>query len=99
MYIIDGIAYAGSMPEPIKVRSVRPLDGYRLVVGFSNGEKRVFDLEPLLGMPCYKLLCDKEIFDKAYVEYGTVCWQDGDIDISPETLYERSVEYCEGDTA
>ena len=97
--MVNDIAYAGEMAEPIKVRSVRPLDGYKLLVCFDNGEKRMFDFEPLLDMPCYQPLKDRSGFVRAYVDCGTVCWDDGDIDIAPETLYERSVEYTEEETA
>jgi hypothetical protein len=27
------------------------------------------------------------------VEYGDVVWSDGEIDIAPETIYEKSCEY------
>jgi hypothetical protein len=34
-------------------------------------------------------LKDSPLFAKASVDYGTVVWP-GDIDIAPETLYDRS---------
>lgn len=99
MYIIDGIAYAGDAPDTIKVQNVRALDGHKLLVGFNNGQRRIFDFAELLEMPCYKPLRDKSVFDKACVERGIVCWADGDIDIAPETLYERGIEYRDEETA
>jgi len=91
MFVIDGIAYAGEQQKPITVKAVRPLNDYRVLVSFSNGERRVFDFAPLLDMPCYQPLKDKTVFGMVYVDCGTLCWNDGDIDIAPETVYERSI--------
>lgn len=100
MYVIDGIAYAGEQQKPTAVKSARPLNDYKVLVSFSGGERRVFDFAPLLDMPCYQPLKDKTVFDRVYVDCGTLCWNDGDIDIAPETVYERSVpENAKGGSA
>lgn len=39
MYIIDGIAYAGEQPQPVSVKSVRPLENYTVLVTFSDNRK------------------------------------------------------------
>lgn len=98
MYIIDGIAYAGEISKPIRARSVRPLDHYKLLVTFNNDEKRIFNFKPYLNMPCYKPLNDINVFDRVYVDYGTAVWNDGAIDIAPETLFEESIPFSEEDT-
>ena len=91
MYVRDGIAYAGEPDKIITVKSVRPLDGFKLWVRFSTNEVKVFDFTPLLDSPAFQPLRDKVVFDRAYVDYGVVVWLDGDIDIAPETLYEGGV--------
>ena len=91
MYIIDGIAYAGECPKPIGAKSIRPLEDYKLLILFNNGERRIFDFKPLLDMPCYKSLWDIDMFRQVYVECGTAVWDNGEIDIAPETLFEESV--------
>lgn len=93
MYILDNIAYAGEPVQPARVKAVRPLTDYKLLVLFTTGERKVFDLEPFLSMPCYKLLSDKNVFDRVFVECGTLNWNNGEIDIAPETVYEKSTEY------
>lgn len=99
MYIIDGIAYAGELEKPVRARSIRPLDGYKLLITFNNDEKRIFDFKPFLDMPCYKLLNDTGVFNRVYIDYGTAVWNDGKIDIAPETLYEESIPFSEEATA
>lgn len=91
MYVLDGIAYAGEPSQPIKVCGVRPLEDYRLWVRFNNGEAKVFDFKPLLSMPAFAPLSNKSLFDTVYIDYGITVWNDGDIDIAPETLYKDGV--------
>lgn len=91
MYIKDGIAYAGEPEKTINVKSIRPLDDFKLWVRFNNDETKVFDFVPLLTSPAFTPLQNKSVFDKAYVDYGVVVWNNGAIDIAPETLYEGGV--------
>jgi hypothetical protein len=67
---------------------VRPLDDYRLLVRFSTGEEKKIDISDLLDEPVFKPLQDLNLFKSVYVDYGTVVWRDGTIDIAPEYLYD-----------
>lgn len=69
---------------------VRP--GYRLELEFENGECRVIDMTPYMDRKPFTRLKDSALFACARIDYGTVVWP-GDIDIAPETLYDRSVPY------
>jgi len=91
MYIKNGIAYAGEETPMLKVNGVRPLENHRLWLRFNTGEARVFDLTPLLSQPAFAPLADINVFKGVYIDYGVPVWNDGDIDIAPETLYEQSV--------
>ena len=62
---------------------------YSLILEFENGEKRFFDMIPLLDKKPFVQLKGSPLFMKAFVDYGTVVWP-GNIDIAPETLYNRS---------
>jgi hypothetical protein len=62
---------------------------YTLLLEFENGEKRLFDMAPLLDEKPFNRLKGSPLFTKAFVDYGTVVWP-GNIDIAPETLYDRS---------
>ena len=95
MYIANGIAYAGARMQETAVRAVKPLDDMMMIVTFSSGEKRLYDATQLLAFSAFQPLKDEKIFKNAKVEYGVVTWNDGEIDIAPETMYENSYEYPE----
>ena len=78
--------------EPLspRVLSVAPQDDFRLLLTFDNGEKRIFDCKPLLNKPVFSAIRNKAQFDRASVRYGTVWWN-GDIDLCPDCLYEKSI--------
>lgn len=91
MYIVDGIAYAGEAPLVIKVSGVRPMKDYKLWLRFNTGEVKIFDFKPLLNQPAFLPLADEDAFNGVYIDYGVTVWNDGDIDIAPEYLYENSI--------
>lgn len=74
------------LPEVVKVE-VRP--SYVLHLEFEHGEKRIFDMSPYMDRKPFVRLKDSPVFGMAKVEHGTVVWP-GNIDIAPETLYNRS---------
>jgi hypothetical protein len=92
MYVKDGIAYAGEGQRPIRVASVVATDNYRLLLTFTNGERRVFDCKPLFAYAVFAPLKNPELFRMAHVDHGTVIWND-DIDYAPETLYSDSIPH------
>jgi hypothetical protein len=72
------------------VTKVVPRDDYHLLLTFSTGEIKWFDAKPYLEKGVFVRLKNPELFKQAFVAYDTVCWP-GDLDIAPETLYDRSV--------
>lgn len=89
MYIVNDIAYAGEHSPILRVTGVRPLSDFRLWIRFNNSEAKIFDFKPLLKTPAFAPLADPETFKSVYIDYGVPSWNDGDIDIAPETLYEK----------
>jgi hypothetical protein len=73
-----------------KVIHVVPHNNYHLEIEFNTGEKKLFDARLYLTKGIFQRLQDERLFRQAYVALDTVCWP-GDIDIAPETLYDRSV--------
>ena len=74
----------------IDVISVQARPEFQLDLEFRNGERRRFDVRPLLSMKPWNRITSLAMFERARIDYGTVVWS-GDIDIAPETLYDDSV--------
>lgn len=72
------------------VRSVTPLEDYKLYLTFEDGKQGIYDVKPLLKYPFYSKLSDPEMFRQAKVVNFTVAWTD-EIDIAPENLYDNCV--------
>jgi hypothetical protein len=77
------------MEALLDVVNVEAKPDYKLLLEFENGEKRVFDMSPYMDKKPFVQLKGSPLFAKAFVDYGTVVWP-GNIDIAPETLYDRS---------
>jgi hypothetical protein len=77
--------------EPLgpRVTSVEPMEDFRLLVEFTNGEHCLFDAKRLFDYPAFERLKNEEFFKLATVAYGTVTWPEG-IDYCPDTLYIES---------
>ena len=91
MYELNGIVYAENPSPLLTVKAVRPLADYKLLISFSTGEKKEIDLSSLLKEPVFKVLKDVTVFNSVYIDYGTVVWNEGTIDIAPEYLYENAI--------
>lgn len=74
----------------LDVVRVDPQTDYKLFLEFENGERRVFDMAPLMDKKPFVQLKGSPQFIRARGDYGTVVWP-GDIDIAPETLYDCSI--------
>ncbi len=74
----------------LKVTGVKAIENYQLVLTFSTGEKKLYDVKPLLEFPVYQPLKDEKVFCDVQVDFETVTWCNGEIDIAPETLYHDS---------
>ena len=70
--------------------AVNTKEGFKLELKFNTGEIKLFDATPYLEKGVFKKLKDEALFKQAYVAFDTVCWPDN-LDISPETLYDKSV--------
>ena len=69
---------------------VKPREDFSLELWFSTGDYRLFDARPYLNRGIFTRLQDFSLFNQAFVSLDTVCWP-GDLDIAPETLFDRSV--------
>ncbi|MBB1077954.1 DUF2442 domain-containing protein [Rhodoferax sp. 4810] len=74
----------------LDVTGVQVKPNYHLELEFENGERRLFDMSAYMDRKPFIQLKQSSLFACASIDYGTVVWP-GDIDIAPETLYERSI--------
>lgn len=74
-------------PKPVRVE---PLDNYCLLISFSNGEDKIFDVKPMISGSWFGELQDKSIFDTVKISGNTVEWVNGQ-DVCPDDLYYLSV--------
>ncbi|MBR5970020.1 MAG: DUF2442 domain-containing protein [Lachnospiraceae bacterium] len=93
MFIVDGIAYASEKTDDLRATDVRVLDGHIMIVTFSTGEERLVDVTELFSVPAFRALKDETVFRTATIDFGTVVWKNGEIDIGADTLYDRSYPY------
>ena len=73
-------------PRP---KSVQPLENYKIIITFQNGEIKQFDVSPLMQYKIYERLKDKSYFKLAKTDGMCVFWDD-EIDLCPDLLYEKS---------
>ena len=76
-----------------KTISARPANDYKVEVVFSNGQCGVFDCSYLLNYEVSSALADLDFFRQVRAEHGTLTWPN-DIDVAPETVWERSEKYA-----
>ena len=72
-----------------RIRTVEPLEGFVLRVGFDDGTLREIDLEDDLWGPVFEpLRRDPQLFRQVRVdeELGTVVWPNG-ADLDPDVLH------------
>ncbi|MCC8043687.1 MAG: DUF2442 domain-containing protein [Oscillospiraceae bacterium] len=72
-----------------KVKSVQPIDNYRIIVEWVTSERRIFDVKPYLIGSWYSQLLDVTKFNTVHPCGSTVEWFGGQ-DIAPHELYELS---------
>ena len=73
-----------------KVRSVKAIDNYILIVEFDNHEKKQYDVTPLLEKEMFSPLKNTALFKSVRVEQGgwAVSWND-EIDLSEFELWNH----------
>lgn len=72
-----------------KAIDVKVLKNYELLIKFSNGEEKIFDVKPYFGHKLFDELKNKRIFDTVKVSGLSIEWENG-ADICPDELYNNS---------
>ncbi len=71
----------------IEVIKAEYIEGYRLLLLFNNGERRIVDLSNSLKGSVYIPLKDINYFKNFSIKFNTIEWENG-ADFAPEYLYE-----------
>lgn len=72
-----------------RVIHVKPEQNFSLLLTFSNGEIRRFDVTPYLKIGIFKELQDLSVFNSVKPFLGSIQWSNG-VDLCPDTLYLES---------
>ncbi len=78
-----------------RVKDVKPNPDYTLTLTFTNGEIRIFDVEPYLDKGIFRELRDMGVFNSVKPFLGSIQWQNGQ-DFCPDTLYLDGVKERNG---
>lgn len=92
MFEINGITYAGSRNEMMKITDAHITGHMMMLITFSTGEQRVFDATALNG-EVFEPLNDESVFQNFQIVHGTLTWMNEEIDIAPEYIYDNSFSY------
>ncbi|MDP2888007.1 MAG: DUF2442 domain-containing protein [Bacteroidota bacterium] len=75
----------------LSIKDVKPLENYRLLLTFENGEKREFDMKPYLDFGIFQELKDLRIFRTVKTSFDSIEWEN-EADFDPEILYQKSIK-------
>ena len=79
-----------------KIKDVKPTDNLCLLVDFENGEKKIYDVKPLLNKwSSFQTLIQRhELFEQVKVDQGGygISWND-DVDLSCDELYYNGKDF------
>ena len=84
--------YWAEKPLPVlKITDFEICSPFQMKVVFNTGGTRLFDGRTLLKGEVFAPLADEKIFSNCKLDYETLTWLDGELDIAPEFVYENSV--------
>ena len=69
-----------------RIANVNANTDYTLLLKFKNGERKVYDMRPLLDFGVFKELKDLSYFQQVKPFMGSISWPHGQ-DICPDTLF------------
>lgn len=73
-----------------RTTSAVALPDYKVLFAYADGERRVFDMTPLLDKGIFRELHDPSVFGCVRPAFDTIEWPNG-ADVSPELLYRDSL--------
>lgn len=72
----------------MKVTNVKPLDGYKMEVAFSDGVSGIIDLNDLVQKGIFRQLKDENVFRNVYTDGSSIAWSE-ELEIDAEHIYAQ----------
>jgi hypothetical protein len=72
-----------------RVKKVKPNPDFTIVMAFTNGEVKIFDMKPYLEIGIFRELKDLSLFNSVKPFLGSIQWKNGQ-DLCLDTLYLES---------
>ena len=91
MIVKDGRCYPDKPTKLLKITAAENLGDYHIRVIFNDSDERIFDGRLLLDGEVFAPLSDQAVFDDFKLDYETLTWLAGSIDISAEYVYCHSI--------
>lgn len=93
MFEVNGILYAASPKNTVKIINAKVTGRMMMLLTFSSGERRVFDAASALQGEVFLPLQDDSVFRDFKIVHGAVTWMNEEIDCAPEFMYDNSFAY------
>lgn len=90
MFVSNGKCYAEKPLPVFKITAAENCGDFKLRVVFNGSEARLFDGRKLLTGEAFAPLNDESRFANYRLDYETLTWLDGELDVAPEFVYENS---------
>lgn len=74
----------------MKIVSFEMCGPHKMNVVFNDGEVRLFDGHSLLAGDAFAALADENAFADCKLDYETLTWMDGELDVAPEFVREHN---------
>lgn len=71
------------------INYVQAKDDHSVEIEYVTGERKRFDVKPLLDVGKFSQLRNRDLFMSVRVTFDTISWSNN-LDIDPEFLYEKS---------
>ena len=74
-----------------EVINAKYIKDYKIELFFENGKHGIVDFTKYVGNnDVFKSFNDINFFKNFKIEFGSLIWGNGELDIAPETLYEKA---------
>lgn len=78
-----------------KIVSVKPEDEFTLLLGFDNGEKRIYDCKPLFtNGSVFNRLKNNDSFKRVYLDENSCVSWDIDTTVDSKTVWNNKIDLC-----